>query len=62
MGIATLVNTVISFFIYIVGIGITSLVAKIIGKRFLNFTKEKDTYWSELGLGKEGVNSYYRQF
>ncbi len=62
MNIATLVNTAIALLIYLVGIGLTSIVAKIFRKGFLDFAMKKDTYWSELKLGKEDVQSYFRQF
>ncbi len=62
MGIATLVNTIISLLIYFVGIGLTSLVAKAFGKNFLDYKSEANSYWSELKLSNENIQSYYRQF
>ncbi len=61
-GIATLVNTIILLLVYFVGIGLTSLVAKIFRKNFLEVKPQNSSYWSELNLGKESVQNYYRQF
>jgi hypothetical protein len=57
----TLINTILLLIVYIVGVGITAIVAKIVGKTFLD-TKKKDSYWSELHLKKETLASYFRQF
>ncbi|MEK6760733.1 MAG: hypothetical protein AABX93_02305 [Nanoarchaeota archaeon] len=62
--ISSVVNFVLLTFTYFVGVGLTSIFAKIIGKHFLelNIKKDKETYWSELNLNKEPMENYYRQF
>lgn len=61
------ITTVISFFllsvVYLIGVGITSFLAKLFGKHFLD-TKlsKKTTYWSDLNLKKKHIDEYYRQF
>ena len=62
--IATLVNSVLLFIVYVVGIGLTSLAAKLVKKRFLELKieKDKESYWSDLNLKKEKIEKYYRQF
>lgn len=49
---------------YIIGVGLTAVVAKIVGKHFLEDKKpsNKKTYWKELDLKKKSVEEYYRQF
>ncbi|USN45017.1 MAG: hypothetical protein H6502_03055 [Candidatus Woesearchaeota archaeon] len=62
--IALIVNVVLLTFVYVIGIGITSLVAKLFGKHFMamRLDKKKKTYWEKLELKKESMDSYYRQF
>lgn len=60
--ITNIINFVLLFIVYFVGVGITSLVATIAGKHFLETKKKKDTYWVKLDLGKKKFEEYYRQF
>lgn len=62
--IAVIVNTILLFIVYIIGVGITSIVAKIFGKHFmeLKIDNNKDTYWSDLNIDKKSMEDYYRQF
>lgn len=61
--ISTLVNSILLLVVYIVGVGITSIFAKIVGKRFLETKRfKKGTYWHELNLKKKESKEYYRQF
>jgi len=62
--IATVVNSILLSFVYIIGVGVTSILAKILRKRFLELRldKSKESYWEELNLNKEKMESYYRQF
>jgi len=61
--ISLLINTILLAFVYFLGVGLTSIVAKIVGKHFLE-TKlsKKGTYWSDLNLKKKPIEEYYRQF
>lgn len=60
---ATFVNFILLVIVYIIGIGLTSLIAKIFGKHFLNLKKKKrPTYWEDKNLSKEPIENYYRQF
>ena len=61
--IALIINTILLFFVYIIGVGLTAITAKIFRKRFLR-TKlsKKETYWSDLNLKKKPIEEYYRQF
>lgn len=59
--ISTLVNFVLLSFVYVIGVGVTKIFAKIKKKHFLDMSK-KDSYWNELNLGKRPKEEYYRQF
>lgn len=62
--IAAIVNLVLLTLVYIVGVGLTSLFARFVGKKFLDkkIDKNQDTYWKELNLGVKPIKEYYRQF
>ncbi|MEK6871328.1 MAG: hypothetical protein AABX16_00320 [Nanoarchaeota archaeon] len=62
--IAQIINLILLSIAYILGVGITSLIAKIVGKHFLelNIDKNKKSYWEELQLGTRKKEEYYRQF
>lgn len=65
------VNFVLLTFVYIFGVGLTSLIARIAGKSFLDIKKEnkndaqkndEKTYWENYNLKKEKKDRYYNQF
>ena len=60
--IASIVNFFLQTFVYFLGVGITSIIAKISGKHFLELKREEDSYWSELNLSKKKKEEYCRQF
>lgn len=60
--IALIINTFLLSIVYILGVGITSIIAKIVGKSFLETKKKKESYWVELNLRKKEMEEYYRQF
>ena len=60
--IASIINTVLLSFVYVIGVGPTSIVAKIVGKHFLEIKLSKSSYWSDLNLKKKSIEDYYRQF
>jgi len=62
--IAGIINAVLLLSVYMLGVGLTSLVARLLKKKFLDIRIEKDrsTYWSDLNLKKEDMENYYRQF
>jgi cytochrome c biogenesis protein CcdA len=61
--IATLVNTTLLLIVYLLGTGVTAIIAKIFGKHFLEMkTHKKKTYWEKLDLKKGEIEEYYRQF
>jgi len=62
--LATLVNTILLFIVYIIGVGITALWAKITKKKFLTLKpqKEKQSYWGDLNIKTRSKERHYRQF
>ena len=62
--ITNLVNSVLLLVVYIIGVGISSIPAKIIGKKFINteIPKNKSSYWRNLNLKRKPTDEYYRQF
>lgn len=61
---AAIVNLILLSIVYFLGAGITSVIAKISGKHFLELKIERKakTYWAELNLKKKEKEEYYRQF
>lgn len=60
--ITTIINFVLSLFVYILGIGLVSIIAKITGKHFLDLKfKSKDSLWVKRTPVKTR-DEYYRQF
>ena len=63
--IALIVNTLLLLVVYLIGVGLTSIIARIAGKRFLDMKLKKgnhDSYWKGLDLKGEKLDDYYRQF
>jgi hypothetical protein len=58
---ACIINAVLLSIVYLIGVGITSIVAKISGKHFLGM-KTKKSYWISLNQNKKPTEEYYRQF
>jgi hypothetical protein len=62
--IAQVINFILLTIVYFIGVGLTSIFAKIVGKSFLdlNIDKNVESYWEELNLEKDDIREYYRQF
>ncbi len=62
--ITVLINSILLSLAYFLGIGITSIIAKISKKHFLQLKPDKKTatYWEDLNLSKKPMEEYYRQF
>lgn len=62
--ISRIVNLILLTMVYFIGVGFTSLIAKLFGKHFLELKTNKnlESYWSDLNLTKKPVAEYYRQF
>lgn len=58
-----LVNTILLSIVYVLGVGITSIIARLSGKRFLvTEPSDEETYWQDLNLETKKIEEYYRQF
>jgi len=63
--VSTVVNFILLLIVYFVGIGITSIVAKISGKHFLvmkSYDKKSKTTWSKIKIKKESLKNFKRMF
>lgn len=62
LAFSTLANSLLLFVVYILGVGLTSLVARLFGKHFLNMKPSKKSYWEDYNLSNGTIEEYYRQF
>jgi len=59
----TIINSILLTIVYLIGVGITSIIAKLFRKQFLDVKlSKKDTYWCDLNLKSKPIEEYYRQF
>ena len=61
------INNVVNFFllliVYVLGIGLVSIISKLSGKHFLDIKKEnKKTNWHDHKVVKQSIEKYYRTF
>lgn len=58
-----LVNAVLLTLVYVIGVGSTSVFARLVGKRFLmTETADEESYWEDLDPEKKPMDEHYRQF
>ena len=61
--ISSMVNFILLSIVYFLGIGLTSIIAKIFNKKFLDLKKEnKKTYWEEKEMSDKEFQDCFRQF
>ncbi|MBU2615809.1 MAG: hypothetical protein KKC19_01775 [Nanoarchaeota archaeon] len=60
--ISSIINLLLLSFVYFVGVGLTSIFARILGEKFIDDKITKDSYWEELNLTTQSFKEYYRQF
>ena len=62
--ISIIINLIILSVVYIIGVGLTSIIAKILGKHFLELKidKNKESYWMKFQFESRKKEEYYRQF
>ncbi|MBW2984869.1 hypothetical protein KY361_07140 [Candidatus Woesearchaeota archaeon] len=62
--VTAIINSSLLTIVYLIGVGLTSIFAKLFGKHFLDIklAKKKNSYWSDLDLKKKPIDEYYRQF
>ena len=59
-----IINSVLLSVVYLFGVGFTSILARLAGKRFLDveLSESRESYWSDSNLKKKPIEDYYRQF
>lgn len=62
--ISIIINCVLLSIVYIFGIGLTSIFAKLFGNKFLDLKPDKNlkSYWLDLNLSTKPIKEYLRQF
>jgi len=61
--IAIIINSVLLLLVYFIGVGPTSVIAKLAGKEFLDTERiGKTTYWVDTDSSNRSDESYYSQF
>ncbi len=62
--ISVIINSILLTTVYFIGVGLSFIIARIFGKKFLDLSidKEKKSYWEELNLTKKEKGEYFRQF
>ena len=62
--LAAIVNSILLSLAYFLGVGLTFIFAKLSKKHFLDLKldRSRESYWEELNLDKERIESYYKQF
>lgn len=59
--VSTLINSLLLSVVYFLGVGFSSLIAKAIGRHFLDKGKQT-SYWHDIPEIKREMNRHYRQF
>lgn len=60
--ISSIINLLLLSIVYFIGVGLTSIFARVLGKKFINDKTTKESYWEELNLTTQPFKEYYRQF
>lgn len=62
--IAGIINWSLLSFAYFIGIGLPSIIAKLLKKHFLEtkFSEKSNSYWLDLNFKKRDIKEHYRQF
>jgi len=61
--ITTIINVLLLTLVYLIGVGTTSLIAKLFKKKFIQTKTSKDkSYWKDLNIKKKPKEDHFRQF
>ncbi len=60
--ISILVNSILLFLVYIIAVGLTSLIMKLSGKKFISMKKYDESYFEDLNLWKKEYDEYLKQY
>ena len=56
------VTVIVMLFVYVIGIGLTSIFGKLSKKKFLDLNPEKSSYWINIEASKKTIEDYRRSF
>ncbi len=56
------VTVLVLLFVYIIGVGLTSLFGKLSKKKFLDLKPEKNSYWIDVEDSENVIEDYRRSF
>ena len=59
--ITSIINFVLLLVVYLIGVGLTAIIAKVVGKHFLDLSFKGKTKWMDKKSIK-GEEQYYRMF
>jgi len=62
--ISIIVNSLLLLIVYVLGVGASSLAARMLNKKLFDFqiSKSRSTYWIDMNMQKQGIAGYKRQF
>ena len=62
--LTAIINTILLSIVYLIGVGFTSIFAKLFRKHFIETktSSKRETYWSNINLKKKPIENYYQQF
>lgn len=61
--LTNIINFSLLLLVYILGIGLVSLISKLFGKHFLDIKKQnKNSNWHEHKVTRQPIEKYYRTF
>ena len=62
--VSSIINLIFLFIVFVLGIGVVSLIAKLVGKKFLTIKMDKklNTYWQDTIMTKRKKEDYYKPF
>lgn len=62
--VSSFINLILLFIVFLFGIGLVSIFAKIFGQKFLEMKRPKNisTYWQDSVMSKRKKEDFYRPF
>ncbi len=62
--IAAIINAVLLSLVYVFGVGLSFVIARLSKKKLLDkdVEKQRESYWEELNISNGKMEDYYRQF
>jgi len=62
--VSIFINTTLLIFVYVFGIGLSSIIAKVFNKHFLKLSigTKKTSYWEDSNMTKEELREFLKQY